>query len=537
MKTLPLGLGREKLFLSVLSGVFLTAGFPLTGISLASWFALSFLLVALRDTPPRQSFFLGLAAGSVHYMTLLYWLVSTINIYGYLPLWLSVVIFIPLAFYLSLYIGVFAWLVSFAGGSPGIALVLVPCGWVCLEYLRSFMFTGFPWGLIGYTQANSLPIIQIADLFGVYGVSFILVFASGVIGFAWMHARGLAWKGRMVGRLTAAVYVSLLTGVMIVVWSYGMIRIGSMDKMIAESGTVNVGVIQGNIDQSEKWDRAFRESIISTYIRLSEQAARSKSLDLVIWPETSAPFYFNYDETLTEMVLQGIGNMGPDFIIGSPTVEFSGPDDFYYNSAYLISPNGEVAGRVDKVHLVPFGEYVPFRKWLPFISPMVEQVGEFKTGRIGDTLAWPPADIGVLICYEIIFPELAAHMVENGAGLLVNITNDAWFGNTGAPWQHFDMAVFRAVENRRAVIRAANTGVSGWIDPAGRVAAASGLFVEAALTGTVPVVKNFKTFYTRHGDLLVLCCFIAILGIVMVSIVESKKRTGGWFHPEGLYNK
>jgi len=526
MKPLRPGLGREKLFLSVLSGTLLTIGFPLAGVSACAWIALSFLLVALRDATPRQGFILGLTAGFVHYITLLYWLVSTMHVYGYLPLWLSVLIFIPLVLYLASYIGVFAWGVVVLGGAPWVALMVVPCGWICLEYLRGFMFTGFPWGLLGYTQAGNLHVIQVADVFGVYGVSFVLAFSSGVIAFAWMHCRGLKWRDRAIGRQTAVGAVFLMVLVLSLVFIYGKMRIDETDKLISDSETINAATIQGNIDQAEKWDMVFRESIILTYLRLSEQAARSTPLDLVVWPETSAPFYFNYDEDLTGMVMSGVQSMGPYFIIGSPTVEFFGPDDFYYNSAYLISPHNEASGRVDKVHLVPFGEYVPFRKWLPFINPLVEQVGEFKTGKMGDTLAWSPADIGVLICYEIIFPELAASLVKNRAGLLVNITNDAWFGKTGAPWQHFDMAVFRAVENRRALLRSANTGVSGWIDPVGRVVATSGLFVEAAMTASVPVVQGYTTFYTRHGDIFVLCCFIAMTGIAMVSLFKFKLKGG-----------
>lgn len=521
------GVSREQLGLSALSGIALTAAFPPVGMSLAAWIGLGFLLMSLRDAVPRQGFLLGLVAGAVHYATLLYWLVYTMHVYGYLPVWLSVLIFIPLVLYLSLYVGAFAWGVAFLGRTPGLALAMVPCAWVCLEYIRSFLLTGFPWGLLGYTQAHHLFVIQIADIFGVYGVSWVMAFSGAVAGLAWLHIRRLAWQGRPVTRQTAALSVSLLLIVMGAVWGYGKARVTSMARLAETAETVQVGVIQGNIDQNEKWDMVFRESIIAAYLRLSEQALRSKPLDLVVWPETSAPFYFGYDEDLTEAVLSGIRDKGPHFIVGSPTVEFSGPDDFYYNSAYLIAPNGEVSGRIDKVHLVPFGEYVPLRKWLPFIDPIVAQVGEFRTGKIGDTLKWSPADIGVLICYEVIFPELAARMVKNRAGLLVNITNDAWFGNTGAPWQHFDMAVFRAVENRRTVIRAANTGVSGWIDPVGRTRDASGLFVEAAMTAAVPVIADYRTVYNRHGDWLVWCCFIAMTLFVVVFLCLLKRWTDG----------
>ncbi|MCD6586204.1 MAG: apolipoprotein N-acyltransferase, partial [Desulfobacteraceae bacterium] len=207
-----------------------------------------------------------------------------------------------------------------------------------------------------------------------------------------------------------------------------------------------------------------------------------------------------------------------------PTVEFAEPNEYFYNSAYLVTPDGDISARNDKVHLVPFGEYVPFKKWLPFINHLVAQVGEFKAGKKGDTLKWAPADIGVLICYEVIFPELARESVANNAGLLVNITNDAWFGNTSAPYQHFSMAVFRAVENRRSLIRAANTGISGFIDPAGRILKQSALFEDAALTCSVPVIKNQTTIYTRYGNLLVLGCFIALSFIIIIKLAAQVVR-------------
>jgi apolipoprotein N-acyltransferase len=232
---------------------------------------------------------------------------------------------------------------------------------------------------------------------------------------------------------------------------------------------------------------------------------------------------------MTKMVLQAIRAMKTYFVVGSPTVEFMGSQNFLYNSAYLVTPDGDIAARNDKVHLVPFGEYVPLKKWLPFINHLVAQVGEFKSGKKGDTLKWAPADIGVLICYEIIFPELASELVANNAGLLVNITNDAWFGKTSAPYQHFSMAVFRAVENRRSLIRAANTGISGFIDPSGRVLNQSELFEKVTMTCSVPVIKNQTTFYNRHGNLLVLSCFIVLAFIIIIKSagqVVRKKAEG-----------
>lgn len=523
------GIGREKIFLSIISGIALTMGFPLVGFSYAAWFALIFLLFAIRNISVRNSFILGVLTGMVHFATLLYWLIGTMNIYGYLSLWLSGIIFILLVFYLSLYVAAFAGLVSLFCSGSFFALFLIPVFWVCLEYIRSFAFTGFPWGLIGYTQYDHLNLIQISDIFGVYGVSFVIALANAVIFFTLLYVKKEKWHGRhMDARRTAASFLMMLS-VFSLIMIYGNARLKSADTMMAESEKLNVAVIQGNIEQAVKWDLKFRTDTIEKYIRLSEQANKDHP-DLIVWPETATPFYFKYNIEMTKMVLQAIQAMETHFVVGSPTVEFMEPLDHYYNSAYLVTPDGDIAARNDKVHLVPFGEYVPLKKWLPFINHIVAQVGEFKAGKKGDTLKWGPADIGVLICYEIIFPELASEIVANNAGLLINITNDAWFGKTSAPYQHFSMAVFRAVENRRSLIRAANTGISGFIDPAGRVLKQSALFEEDAMTCSVPVIKNQTTFYNRHGNLLVLGCFIVLAIIIMIKLagqVFRKKVEGG----------
>jgi apolipoprotein N-acyltransferase len=519
----PAGIGREKIFLSIISGVALTIGFPVVGFSYAAWFALVFLLFAIRNTSVRHSIVLGGLTGMVHFAALLYWLVETMHIYGYLPLWLSVVLFIPLVFYLSLYVAAFAGMVRVFCSGSFFTLFLIPVFWVCLEYVRSFAFTGFPWGLIGYTQVAHLNLIQISDIFGVYGVSFVIVLANAVIFFGLLRLQKEKWQGCDISTRQVIVSFAMMASVFALVVEYGNVRLQSTDKMMSESEKLNVAVVQGNIEQSAKWDLAFRMDTIEKYIRLSEQAGKSHP-DLIVWPETATPFYFKYNIEMTKMVLQAIRTTKTHFVVGSPTVEFAEPQEYYYNSAYLVTPDGDIAARNDKVHLVPFGEYVPLKKWLPFINHLVAQVGEFRAGKKGDTLKWAPADIGVLICYEVIFPELARECVSNHAGLLVNITNDAWFGNTSAPYQHFSMAVFRAIENRRSLIRAANTGISGFIDPAGRLLSQTGLFEEAVMTYSVPVIKKYTSIYTGYGNLLVLGCFIILAFIIMIKLAGQLVR-------------
>ncbi len=517
---------RGKILLAVLTGVLLTAGFPVIGMACSAWVALIFLLLAIRDTDARKGFMLGLLAGMVHYLTLVYWLVPTMRIYGYLPLSISILLLILLAFYLALYPAFFALLLAWTGRRPFMLLILAPVFWVSLEYLRTLLLSGFPWGLLGYTQAEHPGLIQFADILGVYGVSALILFVNAALLLLVLAVSKKPWQGCRVRAWVAAAGSLAVLAALGVVLGYGNIRINTMDKRQAAAETLDVAVIQGNIGQLHKWDRRFREATIQKYFDLSK-TAENPSPALVIWPETAAPFYFDYNTELTERVLNGIEKTNSYFIVGAPSVEFDHRQPRYYNSAYLIGPDGNVSGRYNKVHLVPFGEYVPFNEWLPFIDTLVAQVGSFDTGRRGDTIGWDDIRIGMLICYESIFPSLSVEMVRNGADFLVNITNDAWFGKTSAPYQHFSMAVFRAVENRRSLVRAANTGISGYIDPVGRVAGKSPLFETAVLSRGIPLIRDHETFYTRHKDWLPLGCLIAS-GIIIVLQLFFKKSRHRW---------
>jgi apolipoprotein N-acyltransferase len=509
--------------LSACSGLLLTAAFPAVGWSYTAWIALVFLLWAVRDLSVKQSFAAGFAAGLVHYLTLLYWLVHTMHTYGYLPIWLSALVLCLLAVYLALYPAVFAALVVWLRPGPIWALILFPSLWVCLEFARNYLLTGFPWGLIGYSQYRHLSLIQMADIFGVYGVSFLIVLANAVVFFGLVYAKKALWRNALVSGPKVLASFGILAAVLSAVLIYGGLRMDAVDEVIAGSETEMVAVVQGNVSQSEKWDAAFCHSTIDTYLKLSGDMAEAGA-DLIIWPETAAPFYFRYDKPMTAKVVSGIKNIGVPFIVGAPTVTLEDESVRYYNSAYMIAPDGAIEGRYDKAHLVPFGEYVPLKRLLFFIGPMVAQVGEFGAGPMGHTLTWDDVAIGVQICYEAIFPELAVATVRNRAALLVNITNDAWFGFTSAPYQHFSMAVFRAVENRRSLARAANTGISGFIDPVGRILVQTPLFEEAAIVRPVPVIETLETVYTRYGALPVAACFVVIGIFIMLKSVQRTKK-------------
>ena len=518
-------LSAQNVFFAVCGGVLLTCTFPGIGVAGCAWFAIVFLLVAIRNATGRQGFYLGLIFGFVHFVTLLYWLVPTMYRYGPMPIWLSIGCLLLLAFYLALYAAAFAVIITEGCGHPASCLWMVPVVWVGLEYARTFLVTGFPWELLGYSQYRFLDLIQIVDIFGVYGLSFIIAFANAVLFLCVMYFSRGKWHGRRISPAWPAIAVLGLAVVLCGVGLYGKHRIAAMDNLITKSDRLKVSVIQGNIPETMKWDAALQQEITHQYISLSQQV-KPAAPDLVVWPETAVPFYFFYDEALTKQVLEGVMRVGTCFLIGSPSFEYRANDDGVnlYNTAYLIDPRGRIIGKYDKVHLVPFGEYVPLKQWIPFVGKLVPGVGDFCPGNRGHVLMMGKVGIGTQICYEIIFPDLSAAMVRQGANLLVNITNDAWFGQTAAPLQHFSMAVFRAVENRRSLVRAANTGISGFVDPAGRVITASGLFKTAVLTRSVPIIRGHRSYYTTHGDQLPIGCTGVIVLLVVIAAIKRRNR-------------
>ncbi|MEJ2639785.1 MAG: apolipoprotein N-acyltransferase [Desulfosarcinaceae bacterium] len=493
--------------LAILAGLMLTASFPRLEWHLLAWIAWIPLLMAVRDSDWRESFRLGVTGGMVHYLSLLYWIVHTMHHYGHLPLWQCVPILGLMAAYLALYTGLLtAWISARPANLA--TLMLFPAIGVALEYVRTYFLTGFPWEFLGYSQFRCLSIIQIADLFGVYGVSALVFFANGAIAFAFLAFTRRTWHQQSVTLSLGRVSLPLLALILALSWGYGRLRLGTVAETISHTPQANIAVVQGNIDQARKWDPGYQQQTIDKYQALSAKIV-AKGADLVVWPETATPFYLFRDRDLSQQVLAGIRNTQTDYLIGSPAFSHLNGGLQLHNSTYLIDKEGRLRGSYEKVHLVPFGEYVPLKRWLPFLGKLVAEVGDFKPGRRGTTLNWRGHKLGPLICYEIIFPRLARAMAASGANVLVNQTNDAWFGRTSAAYQHFSMGVFRAVENRRSLVRAANTGISGYIDPTGKIQAQTDLFKDAAIDRSV-VLMDIPTLYSRVGDLFAQICLALI---------------------------
>lgn len=491
--------------LAALTGILLVLCFPKAEISWLAWFVFVPLLVACRHKSPVKAGKLAFVAGLVGYGGILYWINIVVTTYGKLPLAVSICLYLLLVAYLAAYFFVLFYLVRRAE-LRGIPIVFsLPMLWVGLEFLRSFLLTGFPWASLGYSQYRVLPLIQVVDITGIYGISFLIVLANCVLFllFTWLRAR----EGRVFPCRSTAVFLVLIVAVLL----YGF----SLLRQEQAGVPLKVALIQGNIDQGIKWDPAFMEETISIYERLSRRAAAA-GVDLVVWPESAAPFFFQEPGAPTDRITSLARAVQAPLIFGSPAFDDSGPRRRYFNSAFLLSPAGEVLGRSDKMHLVPFGEYVPLAKLLPFVQKLVVGVGDFSPGDALTALDIGTGKVGVLVCFEGIFPELSRRYVREGAQLLVNITNDGWYGRSSAPYQHLSMSVFRAIENGVPLVRAANTGISAIIDKKGHISQATHLFEEDYCAGEV-IIGTGGTLYTRIGDVFALLCLGVSLGLTILA--------------------
>jgi apolipoprotein N-acyltransferase len=497
---------RKAILLSGAAGLLLTLSFPIYSLGPAAWGALVPIFVVVQSSQPTTCFKLGWFTGLVHGSTLLYWIVFVVNHYGNLPFVASIAVCFLLVAYLALYPGLFcaglSWLRT--RGLPW--LLVAPFLWVALELGRGWLFGGFPWENLGYSQYRFLFLIQIADLTGVAGISFLLVVVNALVfqGFVNLTQRG---------KIPSAILpVTLAAAILLGQYGYGRWRLSTLETSSPPS--ITVSLIQGNIPQEMKWEPAFQQATLERYLQLTRRAVERDHPQLVIWPETATPFYFLGEGELSRVLILEVRSLQTPLLFGSPAVRRQGDRLRFYNRAYLLDERGRVGGYYDKRHLVPFGEYVPLQGVLFFVHRLVEATGDFAAGDRPVVINLAAARSGILICYEAIFPELSRDLVRHGANLLVNITNDAWFGRTSAPYQHLSMAVLRTVELRVPMARAANTGISALIDPSGRILQETGLFEEASLTGSLTLGSG-QTFYCRHGEWLALGCLL-VSGIAFV---------------------
>ena len=499
--------------LAALSGILLAVAFPTINLHLLAWIALVPLFVALMGQSVRNGFWLGGITGLVYFAGTVHWVTNSVHFYGGIPIIPASLITLLLCSYLALYPALFgAAAVHLSKNQRKLFFIAAPALWTALELARTYVFSGFPWSLLGYSQYLALPVVQIADITGVYGVSFLIVLVNAAV------AEFAMDRKKYPILISAAIVMAIVLG-------YGFVKVQSPEG----SERITISVVQGNIEQDRKWDPAYQAETFGIYTRLTREALQDHP-DLVLWPETATPFYFNaaspVDSYMTSALVSFVKENKVPLLFGSPTYEVK-PNRAIYgrNSAFLLSANGQVDGVYHKIHLVPFGEYVPLKNILFFVGKMVQAIGDFQAGDSYTVMTIPhqqsKTPVSTVICYEIIFPDLVRRFVDEGATVITTVTNDAWFGRTAAPYQHFSMAVLRAVENRVPVARAANTGISGFIDAQGNILATSPIFTEARLTHTL-IPGGRKSFYTRYGDLFSYVCVI-----ISLLLLANKPRIPG----------
>lgn len=497
--------------LALASGVLLALSFPRFGHPAFAWISIAPLLIALAGwrpggaagQRPSRAFALGLVSGTVYFVGTVYWTGTVVRTFGGLALPVAIFAMLLLSAYLALYPAIAALIVSRVINRAGVnGLLIAPAAWVATEFARGYLFGGFPWVPLGNSQVEVLPVAQLASLLGVYGLSALVALVNTLIVYA------LLTSGRR--RLIAVAAMVLAVGATGV---WGARRVA--DGALTRAGTpIRVGLVQANIAQEDKWNRSQARRIFTTHIAMTRDVVK-RGAQYVLWPESATPFIFEEDKEGEAAVRDLAREVQVPILFGSDQIVRTGTPHMY-NAAFLIAPNGQTAGVYRKIHLVPFGEFFPLQHWLTFAAPLVDSLAEFAPGDAMVLLPVGSHLTSTAICYEVVYPSLIREAVLGGSELLTTITNDGWYGQSSAPYQHFAMASMRAIEQGRYLARAANTGISGVVDPYGRVVRRSAIFEQTGLVEEVRFLTG-RTIYSRIGDVVayasIVLCAAAILAV------------------------
>ena len=507
--------GLERRRLGLLAGYVAATflSFPVGGAGfdvgwLFAWLGPALLWLGIRGLAPRRAAGVAFAAGLIAHAAVLHWIYVVTVTYGHAPRIAGVAAPLGLAAYMAAHTALFAALAArlAARGADGpLALAAV---WTATDHLRSFSLSGFPWATLGYAQHANPALLALAPWTGVYGLCFVTVLGGVAAAQWWVEGRSRL----AAGGLATALALLALGGVL-----------GLRGAPPDGEEALRVAVLQGNIDQGVKWSPDWAERTLVLYEELSRAAAAQGAV-WIVWPETAVPGSITSDPVLRARLEALALETGATLVVGGVGVERDGEALRFFDSAFVLTPAGELEARYDKAHLVPYGEYVPLRGLLGrFLSAVARGIAntDVSPGAGPRALALPapggPVPAGVPICYELLFPDLMRRFVGDGAQLLLAITNDAWYGRTGAPHQFLAITALRAAENRVWIARAANTGISAFIDPQGRVQEQTRIFERGFLVRDVPLrpPPSGGSFYTRRGDVFAWSCWIGALVAVL----------------------
>jgi apolipoprotein N-acyltransferase len=496
-----------------------------------AWLAPAALVVGVDGLSSRAAARAAFFASLAGHVVLFHWFIVVTVGYGGMPLVLGLLSPLLPAYWVAQFGALFAaiW-VRFA--NRALAVVLGACAWVAVDWLRGWLFGGFPWATLGYALHRDELLLAWTRYGGVYALSFVAAAVGLALG--QVARRRLAQSDSQAGAADSPPPVARSgVGPRLAGIAVGLLLAHGLGALLLSDGaadreTVRVAAIQGNIDQGEKWDRARRERILAAYLRLSD-AAGEQGADWIVWPETAIPGSLEWDPELRGRIAALARRHGAELVLGGMGIDFAAGRDepsAYYDSAFVVGSDGEIRARYDKTHLVPFGEFVPLRGLLGRVFHSLARglsPNDVTPGPAPRALALPAPDpsapalrVGVPICYELIFPDRVRRFAADGAGVLLAVTNDAWYGRTGAPHQFLAMTALRSAETGLYTVRAANTGISAVIDDRGRVRERSALFEEAVIVADVPVSRSADaTFYARHGDVFAgSCILVALAGLL-----------------------
>src|SRR5262245_18395660 len=490
---------RSALF-GFLSGLLLVLSLPKPDFYPLAWVALVPLLVAIFTAPTlKRAILPSYVAGVMFFAGTCYWITETMMIYGGVSTFEAIGIGLLFAWTFAFHIvlvGIPVWLAIERWGAMGM-LAAAPA-WVTVELLRTYWVSGFPWMLFGYALVPFSGILQIVTWTGVYGLSFIAIAVNSVFAIG-IARRRFSW---IAGGAAIAIVLSILP---------------IIGEKPATGDPITARIVQTNISLDQPWqDEQASMRLMDELSHLS--TATPGTVQLIVWPETPAPFYLKEDPSFRQRMERIARSSQAYLLVGY--IDKTGAD--FTNSAGLVDPEGRLISRYDKIHLVPFGEYIPLKPLLFFAESLTRQVGDYKPGTEFTISPMQGHRFSTAICYESIFPNLVRQFVKRGSELIVVITNDGWFGESSAPFQHLRMGVARAVENRRYEVRVANTGISAIIDPYGRIQNPTSIGQRVAVDGKV-YFRSDQTFYTRYGDIFAFAN-AAVTGIGLVTILMRRKN-------------
>jgi len=513
--------------LAILSSLLIAAAFPtvfgqvrLPNLGFLAWVALVPLFFAIRNAAPRRAFGLTFLASIVWYFVSLGWLYTALTTYGHLDSLVSIGVLTLMMVILATYISLAPMMAAWVEKRLGIGRFwTIPLFWVALEFSRNYLpCNGFPWGNITNSQYAYLPIIQVVDVAGVYGLTYVMVVVNCAVTLLCCRA---VWNSKKIV-FACALFIATLV--------YGYTRLHFIDKEQSSWPSIRVAALQGNIPQDDKGVLGEEVLQLIPYRKYTEML-KTSGVNLIIWPESAYPWVLLDNKKDVPPALLGLDGAESYLLTGVLTEQTGVRERTLYNSMMLLDSGGNIIGRYYKSHLVPFGEHVPYKKLLFFAKKLVAPVGNFAVGKDLTPLYTDDYQIGGLVCYEDIFPEIARTLTRNGANFLAVITNDAWYGRSSAAFQHLAISVFRAVENRRWMIKAANSGLSAMIDAKGQIISKTDIFEEGMIVANMKLGVG-NSLYTKYGDwfawmcVAICACIVSFSGITRLKY-DIIKRTEG----------